>query len=156
MHTRLSAGVSKNSLVMDYGQVLRDHIIAPLIKNGADGVDQAVSNMRMYSLLREDLDDLLSMTHWPDKPDPLKAVESKTKAAFTRKYKEGALLPYKIATNVSKKKGEGQLGLNMMTDEEEDMDEEDKDDDNIEKDADIKMKKSKTKEKKMNIEVGAK
>jgi len=86
MHTRLSAGVSKGSLALDYGQVLRDHIIAPLVKQGADGVDQAVSNMGEYSLLREDLDGLIEVTQWPDKPDSLRAVDSKTKAAFTMKY----------------------------------------------------------------------
>merc|ERR1719290_245638 len=48
MHTRLSAGVSKGSLALDYGQVLRDHVISPLVKQGADGVDQAVSNMGEY------------------------------------------------------------------------------------------------------------
>ena len=96
MHTRLSAGVSKGSLALDYGQVLRDHIISPLVKQGAGGVDQAVANMGGYSLLREDLDGLLEVTQWPDKPEPFRAVDSKTKAALTRKYKKVAL-PYNIS-----------------------------------------------------------
>ena len=97
MHTKLSAGVSKGSLNLDYGQVLRDHIISPLVKQGADGVDQAVDNMGEYSLLRKDLDGLMLVTQWPDRPEPLRAVDGKTKAAFTRKYnKEGAALPYNI------------------------------------------------------------
>ena len=62
MHTRLSAGVSKGSLNLDYGQVLRDHIISPLVTQGADGVDQAVDNMGEYSLLRKDLDGLVLVT----------------------------------------------------------------------------------------------
>jgi len=144
MHTRLSAGVSKGSLALDYGQVLRDHVISPLVKQGADGVDQAVSNMGEYSLLREDLDGLMEVTQWPDKPDPLRNVDSKTKAAFTRKYnKEGVALPYSIATTVSKKKGGGGGGEDMMPGEEEDIEEEE-DTDTIEKDASIKMKKTKT------------
>jgi len=144
MHTRLSAGVSKGSLALDYGQVLRDHVISPLVKQGAEGVDQAVSNMGEYSLLREDLDGLMEVTQWPDKPDPLRNVDSKTKAAFTRKYnKEGVALPYSIATTVSKKKGGGGGGEDMMPGEEEDFEEEE-DTDNIEKDASIKMKKTKT------------
>ena len=142
MHTRLSAGVSKGSLALDYGQVLRNHVISPLVKQGADGVDQAVSNMGEYSLLREDLDGLMEVTQWPDKPDPLRNVDSKTKAAFTRKYnKEGVALPYSIATTVSKKKGGGG-GEDLMPGEEEDIEEEE-DNDNIEKDASIKMKKTK-------------
>jgi len=97
MHTRLSAGVSKGSLNLDYGQVLRDHIISPLVTQGADGVDQAVDNMGEYSLLRKDLDGLVLVTQWPGRPEPLRAVDGKTKAAFTRKYnKEGPTLPYNI------------------------------------------------------------
>ena len=142
MHTRLSAGVSKGSLALDYGQVLRNHVISPLVKQGADGVDQAVSNMGEYSLLREDLDGLMEVTQWPDKPDPLRNVDSKTKAAFTRKYnKESVALPYSIATTVSKKKGSGG-GEDLMLGAEEAIEEEE-DDDNIEKDASIKMKKTK-------------
>ena len=142
MHTRLSAGVSKGSLALDYGQVLRNHVISPLVKQGADGVDQAVSNMGEYSLLREDLDGLMEVTQWPDKPDPLRNVDSKTKAAFTRKYnKESVALPYSIATTVSKKKGSGG-GEDLMLGEEEAIEEEE-DNDNIEKDASIKMKKTK-------------
>ena len=86
MHTGLSAGVSKGAFVLDYGQMLRDHIISPLVKQGADGVDQAVANMLEYSLLREDLDGLMEVTRWPDKPDGLTGVDGKIKAAFTRKY----------------------------------------------------------------------
>ena len=142
MHTRLSAGVSKGSLALHYGQVLRDHIISPLVKQGAYGVDQAVANMGEYSLLREDLDGLLEVTQWPDRPEPLKAVDSKTKAAFTRKYnKEGAALPYSIAMTVSKKKGGGG-GEDMMPGDEEEVDDDDEEGDTIEKDASIKMKKS--------------
>ena len=49
MHARLSAGVSKGSFALDYGQVLRDHMISPLVKQGADGVGQAVSNIWLKS-----------------------------------------------------------------------------------------------------------
>ena len=141
MHTRLSAGVSKGSLALDYGQVLRDHIISPLVKQGAEGVDQAVANMGEYSLLREDLDGLMEVTQWPDRPKPLRAVDSKTKAAFTRKYnKERPALPYSIGMTVSKKKGGGGGGDAMMPGEEEEEDDE-QDGENIENDASIKLKK---------------
>ena len=142
MHTRLSAGVSKNSLALDYGQVLRDHVVSPLVVQGAEGVDQAVANMGSYSLLREDLDGLMEVTQWPDKQDPLKNVDSKTKAAFTRKYnKKGVALPYSINTCVSQKKGGA--GEDMMPGYGEEVEEDEEDLDNIEKDASIKMKKAK-------------
>ena len=140
IHTRLSVGVSKGSLALDYGQVLRDHVVSPLVKQGAKGVDQAVSNMRAYSLMREDLDGLLEVTQWPDKSDPFRNVDSKTKAAFTRKYnKEGAALPYSIASTVSKKK---RVAGGGMPGDEEDI-EEDEGGDDITKDASIKINKGK-------------
>lgn len=144
MHTRLSARVSKRSLALDYGQVLRDQIITPLINQCAEGVDQAVAIMGGYSLLREDLDGLLEVMQWPDMPKPFSAVDSKTKAAFTRKYnKEGTPLPYSIAMTVSKKKGGG--GENILPWDEEELDDDDEDEEDgstIGKDATVKMKKS--------------
>ena len=81
-------------------------------------------------------------TKWPDKQEPLRAVDSKVKSEFTRKYnKEGAALPYSIAMTVSKKKGGGGGGQDMMPGDEDEVDDEDEDCDTIEKDASIKMKK---------------
>ena len=127
---------------MDYAQVLRNHIIYPLVKNDADGVDQAVGNMGDYSLLREDLDGLVEITQWPGNPDPMAAVDRKTKAAFTKKYnKERATLPFSIAQTVSKKKGRGDVeDMKAMDDNDG---EEDKADDTLEKDGMIKMKRQK-------------
>ena len=143
MHTRLSAGVSKQGVVMEHGQMLRDHILSPLVRDGAEGVDDAVKRMGDYNLLREDLDNLIEVGQWPDRPDPMKSVDSKTKAAFTRKYnKEGVALPYSIVQTVSKKKGAGGGGEDMYGEEEDGLDDEEDDDkDNVEKDAMIKMKK---------------
>jgi replication factor C subunit 1 len=141
MHTRLSAGVSKGSLALDYVQVLRDHIISPLVTHGAEGVVHAVDNMGEYSLLREDLDSLMEVTQWPDRPEPQRAVDSKTKAAFTRKYnKVGFALPYSIAMTSSKNKAGGE-GEDMMPGDEKEVDD-DTDEDINTVDASIKMKKA--------------
>ena len=145
IHTRLSAGVSKSSLAFEYSQALRDHIVAPLVELGVDGVDQAVSRMGEYTLRRVDLDGLIELTKWPLKPDPLSVVESKIKAAFTRKLnKEGVVLPYSITTTVSRKKERSVENL-MNSEEEEGSDE---DGDNIVKDASIKVMKPKVAQKK--------
>ena len=142
MHTRLSASVSKSTIALDYGQVLKDHVIAPLVKLGANGVDQAVSNMRDYFLLREDLDGLIELSQWPDKQDPLWADDSKTKAAFTRKFnKMGGVLPYSIALSVSKKKGEEDE--NMTFYKEEKVFEDEEKPESIENDPSIRIKKIK-------------
>ena len=136
MHTRLSTGVSKGSLALGYGQVLRDHVILPLVKQGADGVDQAVSNMGKYSLMREDMDGLLEVNQWPGNPNPLGNVDSKTKAAFTRKCtKKRAALPYSVSNNVCKKRS--------RVWEEEDLEEEEENNE-VENDANIRIKKPKT------------
>ena len=135
MHTRLSAGVTKGILALGYGQVLRDHVISPLEKQGADGVDQAVSNMGEYSLLREDLDGLIEVTQWPDKPCKLGKVDSKTKAAFTRKCnKKRVSLPYCIPSTASKKR-------TRVVDEEDTEKEEENYD--VENDVNIRIKKPK-------------
>ena len=140
MHTRLSAGVSKSSFVLDYGQLLRDHIVAPLVKEGTEGIGGSVTKMGAYSLLREDLDGLLEVTQWPDKLDPLRSVESKTKGAFTRKYKkEMAALPYSIAMTVGMKKG-GVEDMMIMGEGDEEEEEDNADGDKVEKDASIKIR----------------
>eukprot|EP00088_Acartia_fossae_P009244 TRINITY_DN1446_c0_g1_i4.p1 TRINITY_DN1446_c0_g1~~TRINITY_DN1446_c0_g1_i4.p1 ORF type:complete len:177 (-),score=55.29 TRINITY_DN1446_c0_g1_i4:150-623(-) len=124
---------------MDYSQFLRDHIVRPLVKEGQEGVDEAVHSMENYSLLREDLDGLLEVTQWPDNPEPFKHVDSKTKAAFTRKYnKDGVMLPYSTVQTVKKKAKESTV---EGYDDEDDYEESDGEDDNVEKDAMIKVKK---------------
>ena len=113
------------SLALDYGQILRDHVISPLAEQGVVGVDQAMLNMGQYSLLREDLDGLIELTQWPDKPDPWKTLNSKIKAAFTRKYnKNVTTLPYSMATIVSKKRKRVGGVEDTMSGEEDDLDEE--------------------------------
>ena len=140
MHTRLSTEVSADSLVLDYGQHLRDHLVGPLVKGGADSVDSVVAIMGDYSLLRKDLEGLLEVNQWPDRPDPLSSVDSKTKAALTRKYnKDGAALPYSISKAIKINNGGGE---DMMIGEEEGV-EEKEDDENVENDASIKLKKHK-------------
>merc|ERR1739838_1241375 len=75
-----------------------------MTKAGADGVEQSAVNINDYNLLREDLDGLMEVTQWPGRPDPWQALDSKIKAAFTRRYnKEGAALPFAVQSTVTKK-----------------------------------------------------
>ena len=99
IHTSLSIGTTKRSLTLDYGEVLRDHIIAPIVVHGIEGVNHAVSNLRSYYLLKEDLDRLNEVTLWlQNKPSLWKMVNSKTKAAFTRECKKvQTVLPYRVS-----------------------------------------------------------
>ena len=145
VHTRLSAGLAKSSLNQDFTQHLRNAVLRPMIKHGSEGVPQSIETMDFYSLMREDLDNLLEITTWPDQPDPMRAVDSKIKAAFTRSYNKSVVLPYAKEANVKKKaKIDAAAAANPF---EEDSEENDDDDDNIEADAMIKAKKPTTKKK---------
>jgi len=140
MHTRLSANLSKQALNRDFIQHLRDAIVSPLASEGAGGVDASVEVMQQYSLLREDLDNVLELAQWPDRPDPMRGVESKVKAAFTRAYNKQVSLPYSTNVgNVAKKASKViEADPAAVEDQEE---EDDEDDDDITKDTMIKPKK---------------
>ena len=59
------------------------------------GVDHVLNFLSDYSLTKEDMDSVFELTQWPSKPDPLKNVDSKTKAALTRAYnKSNIMTPY--------------------------------------------------------------
>lgn len=148
VHTRLSAGVSKTSFNLEYAQSLRDHIILPLVRHGAEGVEEAVQTMEKYTLLREDLDGLLEVAQWPHQPDPMKEVESKVKTAFTRRYnKEGGFLPYSVVQHV-KKKAAASAEASEFGEEEGEEEEDIEEDESVEADAMIKVKKPTAKGKK--------
>ena len=141
-----SAGIPKCALLMDFLQPLREAIVGPMRMNGSEGVSESIEVMKQYSLLREDLDGLLEVTQWPDKALPMKDVDSKVKAAFTRQYNKEVVLPYATG-GVSKKRGAaaaagGEADYNAGDgDETEDEDKEDNDD--ISSDSMIKAKKPK-------------
>lgn len=46
--------MSKTSFNLEYAQGLRDHIVLPLVREGADGIEEAIQTMEKYALLRYD------------------------------------------------------------------------------------------------------
>lgn len=62
---------------LDYLVHLRDKIITPLVKDGTNGVEESVSVMNSYNLLREDLDGLLELSQWPGRKVTMAQVDSK-------------------------------------------------------------------------------
>lgn len=68
---------SRSDVNLDYLYLLRDGILQPLIKNGADGVKIALKFMHSYHLLREDLDNLVELCHWSRSKDYMKMIDSK-------------------------------------------------------------------------------
>lgn len=92
---------------MDYAPYLIDKITKPLRDRGVDGVEEALSVLKEYRLLREDIDALIELTSWPGKKNPMDAVEGKVKAALTRAYnKEVSPYTYTATAAIKKKKAE--------------------------------------------------
>ncbi|EFA03814.1 replication factor C subunit 1 [Tribolium castaneum] len=138
-HTRTSASASKMAVKLDYLVPLRNAIFTPLIKNGLEGINQAVGVMKDYNLLREDVDSLIELCQWLQGENPMNSIDSKVKSAFTRTYnKQVTLLPYAPASGVSKKKAAA-LESDLLDELDEISDNED--DDDISKNAMIKVKK---------------
>lgn len=116
-----------------------------MIDDKLDGVEEALSVIKEYRLLREDLDSLSELAHWPGRKSLMDSVEGKVKAALTRAYnKEVAAYTYSAPTGVKKSKVsydgdiemgfEGDGGANAESSDDED-------NDKLENDALIKAKK---------------
>lgn len=92
---------------MDYAPYLIEKITKPLRDRGVDGVDEALTVLKEYGLLREDIDSLIELTTWPGKKNPMDAIEGKVKAALTRAYnKEVSPYTYTATAAIKKKKSE--------------------------------------------------
>lgn len=58
----------------------------PLIRNGTEGVPQALAALQNYDLVKEDLESLLELSQWPDKKDPMSLIESKVSINYNNTY----------------------------------------------------------------------
>ncbi|KAJ3656144.1 hypothetical protein Zmor_015242 [Zophobas morio] len=151
MHLRTSASASKMAVKLDYLVPLRDAILSPLQKKGMDGINEAVSVMKEYNLLRDDVDNLVELYSWLSKENPMNKIESKVKSAFTRAYnKQVTLLPYAPMSAVAKKKAAA-VDADLLGEEEEVVSDNENEDD-ITNNAMIKVKKPTAKGKKTDEE----
>ena len=69
IHMRLRISGSKRAVNLDYLPLLVDAIVGPLKREGSSGVESAVRAMENYDLMREDLDSLLEVAQWPNRPE---------------------------------------------------------------------------------------
>jgi replication factor C subunit 1 len=91
LHSRMMASenfsAARHSLRLEYLPVLRN-LVKPMADAGSDGIETVLHDMRDYCLLRDDLENILSITKFKTKEkwavDPLSKVDGKTKAALTR------------------------------------------------------------------------
>ena len=127
-HMNLKITGSKTDLNMDYVLPLRNKIVRPLLKEGQDGIEEAVATMVHYALLKEDLDNLIELSLWPGEKSPYAGVDSKVKSALTRSYNKALNpLPYTDKDQIKKvgkaEKGSKKAQLGDGEKEEEEVDE---------------------------------
>lgn len=71
--------------------MLKKRLLAPLARDGAEGIQDAIDIMEYYYLNREDFDNVLEIVHDFKREDPWKGIPTQVKSTFTRKY-EASLL----------------------------------------------------------------
>ncbi|KAM4750984.1 LOW QUALITY PROTEIN: replication factor C subunit 1 [Anableps anableps] len=143
-HMSLKTLSSRQAVNLDYLHYLRQALLHPLQRHGAEGAAQAVQLLDDYQLLKEDVDSIMEVSVWGGQPDPYSRLDSKVKAAFTRAYnKEVHLTPYSLqAVKKGRRVGGGdfELGGEEGPDDQESGDEAE----GLKADAMIKQKKTKT------------
>nr|XP_033803251.1 replication factor C subunit 1 isoform X3 [Geotrypetes seraphini] len=146
MHVCLRTRASKGAVNMDYLSHMRDALVRPLAFHGVEGIQDAVSFMDTYYLMKEDVENIMDACSWGGKPSPFSKLDPKVKSAFTRCYnKETHLTPYSLQFVKASKRRTG-ASLDSELNEELNLEEsqsEDKGDD-IEADAMIKARKAKS------------
>ncbi|XP_062349442.1 replication factor C subunit 1 [Cinclus cinclus] len=147
MHMSLRTQTCKRTVNMEYLSYLRDALVQPLKDLGADGVQQAVTFMDSYCLMKEDVENIMEISTWGGKPSPFSKLDPKVKAAFTRAYnKEAHLTPYSLSSVKASKRQSGSaatLDLSEDLNVEEIQSDEDEQD-TVDSDAMIKQKKVKS------------
>ncbi|XP_058693109.1 replication factor C subunit 1 isoform X3 [Poecile atricapillus] len=147
MHMSLRTQTCKRTVNMEYLSYLRDALVQPLKDFGADGVQQAITFMDSYCLMKEDVENIMEISTWGGKPSPFSKLDPKVKAAFTRAYnKEAHLTPYSLSSvKASKRQSVSAATLDLSEDlnvEEIQSDEDEQD--TVDSDAMIKQKKVKS------------
>ncbi|KAL3132947.1 hypothetical protein ABBQ38_006860 [Trebouxia sp. C0009 RCD-2024] len=101
LHTRmLSSGnmhSDRTSLRLQYIPTLRQTLTAPLALLEKEGIQPIMDQMHAYCIARDDLDYVLDVTKWKTKSswgeDPMKAVPTQVKSAFTREFNKNLVKP---------------------------------------------------------------
>lgn len=117
-----------------------------MIDEKLDGVEEALSVIKEYRLLREDLESLVELSTWPGTKSPMDSVDSKVKAALTRAYNK-EVAPYTYSTVVGVKKSKASYDGDYLDDYEGDgggavSSSDEETNDKVENDTLIKAKKS--------------
>ncbi|XP_068176893.1 replication factor C subunit 1 [Antennarius striatus] len=147
-HMSLKTLSSRQAVNLDYLHYLRQLLLSPLQKLGADGAGVAVQLLDDYQLLKEDVDSIMEISIWGGKPDPYSKLDSKVKSAFTRTYnKEAHLMPYSLQGVKKGRRGGGGVESELGgEDVDNDMQESEDEAEGLKTDAMIKKKAKAMKE----------
>ncbi|XP_041642033.1 replication factor C subunit 1 [Cheilinus undulatus] len=149
-HMSLKTLSSRQAINLDYLHYLKQALLSPLQRKGADGASEAVQLLDDYQLIREDVDSIMEISVWGGQPDPYSKLDSKVKAAFTRAYnKEVHLTPYSLQAVKKGRRGGGGGGGEAEFGDDMENEVQESEDEGLKTDAMIKQKKAKaTKETK--------
>ncbi|XP_057358140.1 replication factor C subunit 1 isoform X1 [Manis pentadactyla] len=143
LHMSLRTYSSKRTVNMDYLSHIRDALVQPLTSQGVEGVQDVVTCMDTYYLMKEDFENIMEISSWGGTPSPFSRLDPKVKAAFTRAYnKEVHLTPYSLQAVKTSRSSTGPALDSEYNDElhEDDSQSDEKDQDAMETDAMIKKK----------------
>ncbi|NXD71573.1 RFC1 factor, partial [Eolophus roseicapillus] len=150
MHMSLRTQTCKRTVNMEYLSYLRDALVQPLKDFGADGVQQAITFMDSYCLMKEDIDNIMEISMWGGKPSPFSKLDPKVKAAFTRAYnREAHLTPYSLNSVKTSRRQSGSVSTLEMNEDlnMEEIQSDEDEQDTVDSDAMIKQKKVKSSSK---------
>ena len=68
---------SRQAVNLDYLHYLRQALLNPLQRHGAEGATQAVKLLDDYQLIKEDVDSIMEISVWGGQPDPYSKLDSK-------------------------------------------------------------------------------
>ncbi|XP_060516743.1 replication factor C subunit 1 [Cylas formicarius] len=136
-HTRTTTSGDKMSIKLDYAVPLYHSIVKPLLTEGVNGISKSLDVMKSYSLLREDLNNLVDLCQGFGNKNIFNDVESRVKSAFTRAYNKQVMLPF--APPVASKKKKNAEDAELMGEDDDEL-EEDVEEDGVEADTMIKVK----------------
>lgn len=68
---------SRQAVNLDYLYYLRQALLSPLQRHGAEGAAEAVKLLDDYQLVKEDVDSIMEISVWGGQPDPYSKLDSK-------------------------------------------------------------------------------
>lgn len=68
---------SRQAVNLDYLYYLRQALLSPLQRHGAEGAAEAVQLLDDYQLIKEDVDSIMEISVWGGQPDPYSKLDSK-------------------------------------------------------------------------------